>query len=158
MLGTYFDFHTQLSKPIVKSCEHDPLSISQSHQLKTMPLWPEFPPAATGAVDAGLSLFSELLPLQDSTLVTRTITQLIEATRSPKFDKNIGRKAAALINASMAILLALRQAMGSSSRQVRDIFGLAQVTAPISAFLKACLAIFRSATSVNTQIYLARTP
>ncbi|THH16286.1 hypothetical protein EW146_g4324 [Bondarzewia mesenterica] len=128
-----------LRRPILQSCEHDPLSTCQAFDFSTELSWPEFSPAATAVVDAGLNLFAHLLPLQDVASASRTITQLIDSVRSPKFDKNIGRKAAAFTNATTSILLSLRQAMVSPSRQARDIFGSSQMTAPISAFLKASI-------------------
>ena len=64
---------------------------------------------------------------------------MIDSVKSPKYDKNIGRKAAVQVNATIAILLALRQAMASPSKHIREVFGSAGVTTPLSSFLKVRL-------------------
>ena len=63
------------------------------------------------------------------------MTQLVESVRSPKLDKNAGRKAAVFINATIALVLALRNATVSHFRQARDTFGSTQVTSLLSPFL-----------------------
>ncbi|KAH9052913.1 clathrin-coated vesicle protein [Lactarius deliciosus] len=140
-----------LRMPILQSAEHDPLSICQSRDLTAESFWPEFPPPLTQAVDAALALFARLLPLQDPTSAARLITLMIDSVKSPKYDKNIGRKAAVQVNATIAILLALRQAMTSPSKHIRDVFGSPGVTTPLSSFLKDGLIdgdpILRSASS-----------
>jgi hypothetical protein len=122
--------------PILQSAEHDPLWICQSRDLTTESFWPEFPPPLTQVVDAALALFARLLPLQDSASAARLITFMIDSVKSPKYDKNIGRKAAVQVNAAIAILLAIRQAMVSPSKHVREVFGSTAVTTPLSSFLK----------------------
>lgn len=137
--------------PILQSAEHDPLSICQSRDLTAESFWPEFPPPLTQAVDAALELFAHLLPLQDPTSAARLVTLMIDSAKSPKYDKNIGRKAAVQVNATIAILLALRQAMASPSKHIREVFGSSGVTTPLSSFLKDGLIdgdpILRSASS-----------
>lgn len=140
-----------LRMPILQSAEHDPLSICQTRDLTAESFWPEFPPPLTQAVDAALALFARLLPLQDPTSAARLITLMIDSVKSPKYDKNIGRKAAVQVNATIAILLALRQAMTSPSKHIREVFGSPGVTTPLSSFLKDGLIdgdpILRSASS-----------
>ncbi|KAI0277285.1 clathrin-coated vesicle protein [Russula aff. rugulosa BPL654] len=140
-----------LRMPILQSAEHDPLWICQSRDLTTESFWPEFPPPLTQVVDAALALFARLLPLQDSASAGRLITFMIDSVKSPKYDKNIGRKAAVQVNAAIAILLAIRQAMTSPSKHVREVFGSTAVTTPLSSFLKDGLVdgdpILRSASS-----------
>ncbi|KAI0258392.1 clathrin-coated vesicle protein [Gloeopeniophorella convolvens] len=137
--------------PILQSAEHDPLAICQSRDLTTESFWPEFPPPLTQAVDTGLALFARLLPLQDAASAARLIVLMIDSVKSPKYDKNIGRKAAVQVNATVAIVLAMRQAMASPSRHVRDAFGSTNVTTALSSFLKDGLIdgdpILRSASS-----------
>jgi hypothetical protein len=53
------------------------------------------------------------------------ITQLLESVRSPKLEKNDGRKSAVFVNATIV----------SHFRQARDTFGNAQVTSSHSPFL-----------------------
>lgn len=87
-------------------------------------------------MDASIELFARLLPTQDLTTVTRTITQLVELVKSLKLDKNSGRKAAVLINSVVAIARALRCAMESHSRQAKETLGHSQVTTPLASLLK----------------------
>jgi hypothetical protein len=122
--------------PILQSAEHDPLSICQSRDLTKESFWPEFPPPLTQAVDAALALFARLLPLQDSNSAARLITLMIDSVKSPRYEKNVGRKAAVQVNAAIAILLAMRQAMASPSKHVREVFGSTAVTTQLSSFLK----------------------
>ena len=129
----------KLRMPILQSAEHDPLSICQSRDLTKESFWPEFPPPLIQVVDAALALFARLLPLQDPTSTARLITLMIDSVKSPKYEKNVGRKAAVQVNAAIAILLAMRQAMASPSKHVREVFGSTAVTTPLSSFLKVRL-------------------
>ncbi|KZV63558.1 clathrin-coated vesicle protein [Peniophora sp. CONT] len=128
-----------LGRPILRSCEHDPLSVCQAYDASAASPWSEAAPAATQAVDAGLNLFASLLPLQTGTDTTRTLTLLSDAVRSPKFERNVGRKAAARVNATLAIVLTLRQAMKTPTRQIRDVFASSGVSNVLSSFLKDSL-------------------
>ncbi len=104
----------------------------------------EPPPATTSVVDTAIELFAQLLPLQDLTSTIKILTLLVESVRSPKLEKNAGRKAAVFINAAVAVVLALRQAMSSTqSRRAKDTFGSTQVTALLSPFLKVRAFVFR---------------
>ncbi|PCH43056.1 ARM repeat-containing protein [Wolfiporia cocos MD-104 SS10] len=123
-------------KPIIRSCSHDPLFLCQRMTSEGMNSWPEPPPPATAAVNAAIQLFAQLLPLQDLTVAVRTVQQLIEATSSPKLEKNSGRKAAVSVNSTVAIVLSLRQTSTPRSRQV---LGNGQVTSLLSGFLKDVL-------------------
>ncbi|KAI0054064.1 clathrin-coated vesicle protein [Auriscalpium vulgare] len=140
-----------LRRPILQSTEHDPLAFCQERDLTIESSWPEFPPAATQAVDAGMSLLARLLPQQEPSAASRLISQIIESVRSPKFDRNVGRKAAVQVNATVSFVLAMRQAMSSPSRQARDVFGNPNNSAALSAFLKDGLVdgdpVLRSASS-----------
>lgn len=138
-----------LRKPIFGAREHDKLTLSRMRVEGEAEQEP--PPPATAIVDAAIDLFARLLPLQDTTSTVRTITQLLEAVRSPRLEKNTGRKAAATINATIALALTLRNATTSHYRQARDTFGSSQVTTLLSPFLKDTLVdgdhVLRSATS-----------
>ncbi|EED81460.1 predicted protein, partial [Postia placenta Mad-698-R] len=123
-------------KPIIRSCSHDPLFLCQRSAPDAGSQWPEPPPPATASVNAAIELFAQLLPVQDISIATRTLSQLIEYTTSSKLEKNAGRKAAVYVNATIALVLALRQVSTPRSRQ---IFGSPQVTSTISSFLKDVL-------------------
>ncbi|KAI0668842.1 ARM repeat-containing protein [Trametes maxima] len=124
-------------KPIITSLEHDPLYLCQTIVVDASCRAPEPPPAATAAVDASIQLFAQLLPLQDLTQTMRIITQLLNSVGSVKLEKNTGRKAAALVNTTFAIVFALRQGTSASARQV---LGNSQVATPLATFLKDILA------------------
>ena len=121
------------------ACEHDPLSLCQTQFSDTEYQLIEPPPPATSVVDTAIELFARLLPLQGLTASIKIITQLVESVKSPKLEKNAGRKAAVFINSTIALVLALRNATLSNFRQARDTFGNAQVTSLLSPFLMVCL-------------------
>ncbi|KAF8206326.1 armadillo-type protein [Mycena galopus ATCC 62051] len=129
-----------LRKPVLGACEHDPLSLCQARLSNAEYHLEEPPPANTSVVDTAIELFAQLLPLQDLTSIVKILTLLLESARSPKLEKNTGRKAAIFINATVALVLALRQAMSSTqSRRAKDTFGSTQVTTLLSPFLKDAL-------------------
>ncbi|KAI0742742.1 clathrin-coated vesicle protein [Daedaleopsis nitida] len=123
-------------KPIITALEHDTLYLCQLNIADPSRRATEPPPAATAAVDAAIQLFAQLLPLQDVTQTTRVVTQLLGSVGSQKLEKNTGRKAAALVNTTFAVVLTLRQTTSNSARQV---LGNSQVSAPLSTFLKEVL-------------------
>ncbi|KAF8630604.1 hypothetical protein AX15_002831 [Amanita polypyramis BW_CC] len=132
-----------LRKPVLGACEYDPLVLcqQQSRSLdgKLYRLIEPSPPL-TAVVDAAVELFAQLLPLQDLAIATRTVNTLLDAIRSSKLEKNVGRKVAVSVNASVAIVLALRNATTSvHARQARDILGSTQITTLLSSFLMAVL-------------------
>ncbi|KAF8630901.1 hypothetical protein AX17_005259 [Amanita inopinata Kibby_2008] len=132
-----------LRKPILGACEHDPLVLCQQQSRGLdgrLYHLAESPPPTTAVVDVAVELFSQLLPLQDLTITTRTINALLESVRSQKLDRNVGRKAAVFVNAVVAIVLALRNAMSvTHTKQARDALGNSQVTNLLSPFLMDAL-------------------
>ncbi|KZT05196.1 clathrin-coated vesicle protein [Laetiporus sulphureus 93-53] len=124
------------NKPIIRSCSNDPLFLCQRISSDISIQWPEPPPPATAAVNAAIQLFAQLLHVQDLQSTIRTVTQLMESTGSAKLARNSGRKAAVTINATIALVLALRQATAPRSRQS---LGNGQVTSLLSNFLKDVL-------------------
>lgn len=90
----------------------------------------------TSVTDAAIELFSLLLAEQDVHNISQIITQLVEFSRSPKLDKNPGRKAAILVNSTIALLLALRQVSNVGSRNVKDAFASGQISTIMAEFLK----------------------
>ncbi|KAG5643615.1 hypothetical protein DXG03_000582 [Asterophora parasitica] len=140
-----------LRTPVLGACEHDPLSLCQAKISNAEYTLIEPPPAATSVVDTAIELFARLLPPQDLASITRIITQLLEAVRSSRLEKNSGRKAAVRINATVGLLLALRHATTSHFRQSRETFGNAQVSSLLSPFLHEALVdgdvVLRSASS-----------
>jgi HEAT repeat-containing protein 5 len=121
---------------VIGSCEHDPLVVCQSRATEVAHIWPEPPPPVSSVTDAAIELFAALLPIQDSQSSSRVIIQVIDSVRSPKLERNTGRKAAVFVNATIALLLALRSATTSHFRHARDTLGNAQVTTGLAEFLK----------------------
>jgi HEAT repeat-containing protein 5 len=119
--------------------EHDPHFLWEGSST-TEGYQPREPPAAvTSVVDTAIDLFSQLLPLQDLSSVSRVIDQLLDSVRSSKLDKNIGRRGAVLINAAVALALAFRFATAHHFRQCRETLGSTQVTSVLSPFLMVSL-------------------
>lgn len=129
----------QLARPILGSCEHDPLALWESRPSSAHKAWPSPPPPITSVVDYAIQLFSLLLPTQDQESAARAVKELVDSTRSPRLDRNAGRRAAVLINANIALRLALRGAT-SNVRQGKEALGNPKVTNILSGFLKVlCL-------------------
>ncbi|KAJ6560948.1 clathrin-coated vesicle protein [Mycena sp. CBHHK59/15] len=129
-----------LRKPILGACEHDPLSLCQARISNAEYRLEEPPPPTTSVVDTAIELFAQLLPLQDVTSTIKIVTLLLESVRSPKLEKNAGRKAAVTINAAVALVLALRLALSPAhSRRTKNTLGSSQVTSLLSPFLKDAL-------------------
>ncbi|KAF8648973.1 hypothetical protein AX16_006087 [Volvariella volvacea WC 439] len=128
-----------LRKPILGGREHDPLFLCQSQRPNADHQAQEPPPPATYVVDTAIDLFAQLLPLQDQSSTSKIITQLLESVKSPKLERNAGRRAAVQVNAVIAVVLALRHAMATSPKQSRETFGSPQVTGVLSPFLKDTL-------------------
>ncbi|KAF9499159.1 clathrin-coated vesicle protein [Pleurotus eryngii] len=128
-----------LRRPILGACEHDPLSVCQSTLINTEHYIPEPASPSTAVVDAAITLFSQLLPLQDSSSSAKIIGSMMESTRSNKFEKNLGRKAAVSVNSAVALVLALRVAGSLGTSRSREGLGSGQVTGLLSTFLKEAL-------------------
>ncbi|OCH91331.1 clathrin-coated vesicle protein [Obba rivulosa] len=134
--GIEIAINEMCQKPIIRSCEHDPLFLCQTSATEASQRWIEPPPPATAAVNASIQLFSQLLPMQDLSLTAKTVGQIVDSGRSPKLEKNAGRKAAVTINTAVALVLTLRQA---TTPRARNVLGDSQVTSLLSAFLKDIL-------------------
>jgi hypothetical protein len=90
-------------------------------------------------VDAAVNLFSILLPLQDGSAAARILSQLIDSVKSPKLERNAGRRAAVTVNAVVALVLMFREATVSPQRRLRETLGSSQVTSLLANFLKVVL-------------------
>ncbi|KAF8523823.1 ARM repeat-containing protein [Gautieria morchelliformis] len=128
-----------IAKPVIGSCEHDPLVVCQSRATEVAHIWPEPPPPVTSVTDTAIELFAALLPIQDSQSSARVIAQVIESVRSSRLERNTGRKAAVFVNATIAVLLALRSATTSHFRHARDTLGNTQVTTGLADFLMGAI-------------------
>ncbi|CAE6439107.1 unnamed protein product [Rhizoctonia solani] len=125
-----------LTQPILGSLEHNPLMLSSATQGAG---WPQPPPPATAIVDAAITLFASLLPTQEHSSVYSNVQFLIESCRSPKLDRNAGRKAAVLVNTAVALTRTLRIATETGGRKARDNIGNPTVVAPLSELLQGAI-------------------
>lgn len=121
--------------PVVGSCEYDPMALCQAKVVGD-PNWPESSSPTSAVADAAIELFAMLLHQQDLSSCSRLISEMIESVRSPQFEKNPGRKAAILVNATIALDLAFKYATSSQSRRSREIFGNPQLSSTLASFLK----------------------
>ncbi|QRW26225.1 HEAT repeat protein [Rhizoctonia solani] len=126
-----------LTQPIVGSLEHNPLMLSSA--MARGATWPQPPPPATAIVDAAIILFASLLPTQEHSSVYSNVQFLIESCRSPKLDRNAGRKAAVLVNTAVALTRTLRIATETGGRKARDNIGNPTVVAPLSELLQGAI-------------------
>ncbi|KAG1715659.1 hypothetical protein ID866_1501 [Astraeus odoratus] len=128
-----------LRKPVLGACEHDTLSLCLAGSSGVDTPWLDPPPAPTAMVNAAIELFARLFPTQDLATGTRIVTQLTELVRSPRLDKNIGRKTAVFINATVAIARTMRYSTTTHYRQAKEPLGHAQITTPLAVLLKDAL-------------------
>ena len=125
----------QLRKPALGACGYDPLFLCQQQSRGSdgrsfQPVEPTLP--TTAVVNAAVEPFAQLLPLQEPTIYIWTFNTLLEAVLSSKLEKNICCRVAIMVYASIAIVLALRNAMSSMhAKQARDVLGSTQSTVSI---------------------------
>lgn len=123
----------QVQLPIIGSLEHDTLQLCKGITPDSVTIAP--PAAPTGVVDAALELFSLLLPVQDLGTIERYVSRVIDSVKSPKLERNAGRKSAAVLNAAVGFILALRHST-QNSRRARDTFGSPQISQVLAKFAK----------------------
>lgn len=70
---------------------------------------------------------------------SRALSELLEVVKSPKLDKNVGRKAAVTMNAAVALVLALRATTAGGGKSGKDTLGSVQVSTSLASFLKVPL-------------------
>lgn len=121
--------------PIIQSFEHDPIGLCQEQPPTTKTSWQESPAAPTAVVNAAIQLFASMLSTLDASSVSRSIAKLIETANSPKLDKNPGRKAAVLINSTVALALAFRSPI-YASRTFSEVFNSSQSPSLVASFMK----------------------
>ena len=120
-----------LRRALVIYRKHD----AREHELMA---WPEPSPVATAVVDAALELFAALLPLQDQPTAARIVAEAVDATRSARLERNVGRKAAVNVNLCTGLVLALRDAMTKTGGR-KEGFGSEKVQEKVAGLLKVRL-------------------
>ncbi|WVQ76597.1 hypothetical protein IAR50_006269 [Cryptococcus sp. DSM 104548] len=126
------DLETLLSRPVLGSVEHDALSLFTAKPLSTSP---SPPPAQTGVIDAGVSLFSILFPHQSQEGQVQSLATLSSHIKSSKLERNPGRKQAVIVNTLLALRRSLEKTEGQGSRAKRHV-GSGQVSEMIRSILQ----------------------
>ncbi|ODN88477.1 clathrin-coated vesicle protein [Cryptococcus wingfieldii CBS 7118] len=126
------DLETLLSRPVLGSLEHDALSLFSAKPLSTSP---SPPPAQTGVIDAGVSLFSILFPHQSQEGQVQSLATLSSHIKSSKLERNPGRKQAVVVNTLLALRRSLEKTEGQGSRAKRHV-GSGQVSEMIRSILQ----------------------
>jgi hypothetical protein len=111
----------QSTLPVLQSMEHDSLLVCTTLHTTTELRFVESSPAATGVVDAAIQLFGALLTHQGVNTCASTLQQILELLRSPKLERNNGRRLAVTTNSTIAIVAALRDA--TSRRSSKEVVG-----------------------------------
>ena len=104
--------------PICGAREHDSVSLHLQGQnmSKDMP-----DPPATEVINSAISLFASALPLQSVKVQEAVLEQLATFLSSPSLQRDPGRKAAITVNVAMALLGALKVALGETTAEPGDL-------------------------------------
>ena len=78
-------------------------------------------PPATEVVNSAIALFATALPLQSPSIQEGVLEQLASCLSSGTLQRDPGRKAAVTANAAMAILGALKVAVGETVAEAGDL-------------------------------------
>ena len=108
----------QLSSPISGAREHDSICLyvnSQSGE-ETLP-----DPPATEVVNAAVTLFATAFPLQSSKVQEGLLEQVATFLSSPSLQRDPGRRAAITVNSAIALLSALKVAVGETLADKGDV-------------------------------------
>lgn len=105
-------------RPIYGAREHDSvyLHVQESDIRDDLP-----DPPATEVVNSAITLFATALPLQSSKVQEGVLEQLATFLSSNSLQRDPGRKAAVTANTGMAILGALKVALGETFAEPGDL-------------------------------------
>ncbi len=104
--------------PICGAREHDSVYLYTQAQDDSQEL-PD--PPATEVVNSALFLFATALPLQSPSIQEGVLEQLATCLSSGTLQRDAGRKAAVTANAAMALLGALKVAVGETVAEPGDL-------------------------------------
>lgn len=107
-----------MTNPISGAQEHDSVYLQQSNKNANLEL-PD--PPATEVVNAAIALFAVALPLQSPRVQEGTLEQLATFLASPVLHRDPGRRAAVMVNSAMALLGALKVAVGETTAENGDL-------------------------------------
>lgn len=120
---------SQLVRPIMSAHDNDFISLCSISPNPSAP-------AQTAVIDSGVDLFAALLPHQGVDTLMQSVTLMTNHLRSPKLERNPGRKQAVYYNILVALQSALRQASDGPLRRVRETLGSASVTDVMKTLLQ----------------------
>ena len=104
--------------PISGAREHDSISL----HLQGRPNANEHPdPPATEVVNAAIAFFASALPLQTAKVQEAVLEQLATYLSSSTLQRDPGRRAAVTVNTAMALLGALKVAVGETFAEQGDL-------------------------------------
>lgn len=97
--------------PICQASEHDSVLLYCARDEDAI----SADPPTTEVVNAAIHLFSIALPLQAPKVQESSVEQIATLLSSPSLQRNPGRKAAMTVNIAVALLYALKVAVGETS-------------------------------------------
>ena len=108
----------QLANPISGAREHDSicLYVNRHSGDETLP-----DPPATEVVNAAVTLFATAFPLQSSKVQEGLLEQVATFLSSPSLQRDPGRRAAITVNSAVALLSALKVAVGETLADRGDV-------------------------------------
>ena len=120
--------------PICGAQEHDSVGLytSSEDQAENLP-----DPPATEVVNSAIVLFATAFPLHSSRIQEGVLEQLATFLASPSLQRDPGRKAAVAVNTAMALLSALKVAVGETIAEHGDLKH-PTVEKPIEELLLVC--------------------
>lgn len=107
----YLSNNEQLTTPICHAREHDPLLLyaTRDNRQRLLPV-----PPRTGVVDAAIELFSVSLPFLPPKVQESIVEQLAALLSTQSLNRNPGRKAAMVVNITVALSSSLKIAAEST--------------------------------------------
>ncbi|KAL9133029.1 MAG: hypothetical protein Q9175_005793 [Cornicularia normoerica] len=114
----FFDIDEALMGPICGAQEHDSVYLytCSEDQVESLP-----DPPATEVVNSAIVLFATAFPLHSSKVQEGVLEQLATFLASMSLQRDPGRKAAVAVNTAMALLSALKVAVGETIAEHGDL-------------------------------------
>ncbi|KAL9609438.1 MAG: hypothetical protein Q9167_005793 [Letrouitia subvulpina] len=114
--GEHESLDLELLAPAYGALEHDSVCLLREMENDELP-----DPPATEVVNSAIALFAMTLPLQSPKIQEGVLEQLATVTSTSALQRNPGRKAAIMVNTAMALLSALKVAVGETSAESGDL-------------------------------------
>ena len=107
----------KLASPICGAQEHDSIFLHRKFDEEVQP--PD--PPATEVVNSAVTIFAVAFPLQSPRVQEGVLEQLAAFLTSPQLHRDPGRRAAVMVNSAMALLGALKVAIGETVADRGDL-------------------------------------